>query len=460
MRPLWEHQKKAIELARGKSFAFFFEAGTGKTRTCIEAILREPECWPVLVLAPKIVLENWVVEWEMFGGLTREQVKVLQGPQKKKLELLETPEARVFITNYETLENESVFEKLKSIEWGALVADESHKIKNPKALRTRRACALSLFAKRRYILSGTPLLRGSVDIFSQYAFLDHGKTFGTNFFTFRNRFFEDQNRYLRAMNPNVQWANWVPIKRKEEELKSLIATHSMSVQKSECLDLPPLIRQTIQVEMTKEQEEVYREMEEDMITFVKGGVVSSNLAITKALRLQQIVSGFVTKDDGSNVVFEDTPRDQALHELLEELTQSSKVIVWACWVQNQEGIRKFLSRKRKFKFAEILGTTKDREEQMRKFREDDDVRVLIGSQGAGGIGVNLVEASYAIYYSRNFSLEHDIQSEARNYRGGSEMHDKITRIDLVTPKTIDEKVLKALSEKQEINERIIMRMYE
>ena len=75
--------------------------------------------------------------------------------------------------------------------------------------------------------------------------------------------------------------------------------------------------------------------------------------------------------------------------------------------------------------------------------------------GSGGIGINLVAASYAIFYSRSFSLEHDLQAEARNYRGGSERHTKITRIDIVARDTIDEHIQKALSDKQNISETLL-----
>ena len=89
------------------------------------------------------------------------------------------------------------------------------------------------------------------------------------------------------------------------------------------------------------------------------------------------------------------------------------------------------------------------------FNEDYEYRVLLGNPSACGTGVNLTAASYAIYFSRNFSLEQDIQSEARNHRGGSEVHDKITRIDLVAKDTIDELIVKRLHEKQVMGETIL-----
>jgi len=112
----------------------------------------------------------------------------------------------------------------------------------------------------------------------------------------------------------------------------------------------------------------------------------------------------------------------------------------------------------KLGFAELHGDIKDKDKEAEKFRSDDSIRVIIGHPGSGGIGLNLVEASYMIYYSRNFSLEMDIQSEARNYRGGSERHASITRIDLVTPGTIDELVLKALAGKTAISNSVLKGM--
>ena len=80
---------------------------------------------------------------------------------------------------------------------------------------------------------------------------------------------------------------------------------------------------------------------------------------------------------------------------------------------------------------------------------------MIANQSAGGVGINLVEASYSIYYSKGFKLEDDLQSEARNYRGGSEIHTSVTRIDLVTPNSIDELVNEALASKQQISDNIL-----
>jgi SNF2 family DNA or RNA helicase len=183
--------------------------------------------------------------------------------------------------------------------------------------------------------------------------------------------------------------------------------------------------------------------------------VVAQLAITKALRLQQIVTGFATDEEGTTHRFEN-PRLAVLQEILEDLTPNHKVIVWAAFRENYKMIAR-LCDELKIEWRALTGETptKIRENVMEDFRKDPSVRVMIANQAAGGVGVNLVEASYSIYYSKSFRLEDDLQSEARNYRGGSEIHDKVTRIDIVTPGTIDELINKTLETKNQVSDRIL-----
>jgi SNF2 family DNA or RNA helicase len=100
-------------------------------------------------------------------------------------------------------------------------------------------------------------------------------------------------------------------------------------------------------------------------------------------------------------------------------------------------------------------SVKEKQESMDRFQKDNDCRVMIANRKAGGIGVNLTAASYSIVYSRNFSLSDELQSEARNFRSGSEIHEKITKIDLAAKDTIDIRVLESLSNKEFTSEQII-----
>jgi SNF2 family DNA or RNA helicase len=98
---------------------------------------------------------------------------------------------------------------------------------------------------------------------------------------------------------------------------------------------------------------------------------------------------------------------------------------------------------------------KQKEENVNHFETSSRPCVAIANPAAAGTGIDLVSAPYAIYYSRNFSLDNYLQSEARNHRGGSEIHDRITHIDLVAESTIDIEIQKMLANKQKISNTIL-----
>ena len=133
------------------------------------------------------------------------------------------------------------------------------------------------------------------------------------------------------------------------------------------------------------------------------------------------------------------------------------MIVWAVFKENYKAIRE-VCETLGVEYVEITGkkTSKQKDAAIDLFHNDLSVRVLLGHPGSGGIGINLVAASYAIFYSRNFSLEYDLQAEARNYRGGSGRHTRVTRIDLVAKDTIDEVVAAKLAEKQNVSDKILV----
>lgn len=453
---LWDHQKKAIERAQTlKNYALLMEPGTGKSATLIN-ILRQKyashnQILKTLILCPTVVCENWKAEWAKFSKVPEEQVLVLLGSGKERALQIQTTKASIIVTNYQALLMDSVFEALQF--WGpwCIVADESHRIKTPNAKTTKRAIQLASKAIYCYILSGTPILQSLMDFYSQFKFLDGGATFGKSFNFFKNYYFYNANANAPS---HVSWPDWRVRPNAEKEIKEKVFKKATFVEKAECLDLPPLVRQKIMIDMSREQEKHYKAMEADFITHIGDKAVTATIALTKGLRLMQIISGFVKTEDGTEIRFKDNLRAQALSEILDDIAPYHKVIVWACFKENYESIKEVCA-KLKIDFVELHGETKDRAQVIQRFQEDPSVRVLIGNQAAGGIGVNLTAASYAIYYSRNFSLEHDLQSEARNYRGGSEIHQKITRVDLVTKGTIDELILDALSAKQNISDAVL-----
>jgi len=461
---IWEHQKIGIARAKEQdSFAFFWEPGCGKTFAAIHTLVEwcklQQKPLKTIVFCPPIVVRQWREEIGKYSNL-EPHVVLLEGAGAKRVktfkESMHLP--RIFITNYESLLMKELFPLFLTAKFDVLICDESHKLKSLTAKRTKAAAKLSIGIQKKIIMTGTPVLNSPMDLFSQFLVLDNGKTFGQNFFVFRAQYFYDKNAGMPRHNYFPDWRPRVGI---EEKIQGLIAEKSMRVKKEDCLDLPPLVKKEVPVGMSREQTRAYEEMKEDLVTYLGSNICVASMALIKLLRLQQIVSGFVSVEsvegeEGILHKFADVPRVEALYEILEEIAPYHKVIVWACFKHNYEQIRGVCERIGTT-YVEIHGqrTESQKREAVEAFRRDDKVRVCIANQKAGGVGLNLIEASYSVYYSRGYSLEDDIQSEARNYRGGSERHTSVTRIDLVTRGSVDEIILGALKKKQNLAEKIL-----
>lgn len=461
MEPLWQHQQEAIAKALTLgSYGLFFEQGTGKTRTAIEILRRLYQqaagVQSTLILAPAIVLINWKREFEKYSKIPKHKIYILHGTGAKrvtKMDFIKQEDGAIVITNYESLQMEPLVKQF--LEWKPqiLICDESHRLKNPSGKRARSCYKIATCAKKRFILTGTPILNSPIDIFQQFKILDLGATFGDNFYAFRAKYFKDANASFQTKHS--YFPNWQPRQEMFPVMYERISRKAKRVLKEDCLDLPDLVRTVVDVPMGKEQQRMYNEMMDEYVAYIrelKGDdrppATVAQLALTKALRLQQIVSGFCNLADGSGYKIADSQRIDILVELLEDITKGHKVIVWAAFKANYAAIAEALD-KIKMSYTLLTGeqTPKEKQDAVDNFERDDACRVLVANQQAGGIGLNLVSASYSIFFSKNFSLEADLQAEARNYRAGSERHEKITRIDMVARGTIDELVTEALAKK-------------
>jgi len=455
----WKHQEKAIEKAVPlPEFAFLFEVGAGKTGACINTIrYKYAEARRVMrtfILCPIVVCDNWKDEFEMHSRVGK-HVHVMTGPGKKRLKLMKSLQGTdcIIVTNYESLSMKELYAEF--VKWGIeiIVSDESQKIKSANAKRTKLAITLADRAKYRYIMTGTSITNTPMDVWAQFRFLDGGASFEKNYYVFRSKYFYDKNA---GMPSSKHFPDWQPLPGMDKIFNSKIYSKAMRVKKEDCLDLPPFVRQKLYTKMNAEQTRMYKQMKAQFIAYLNDKACVATIALTKALRLQQIVSGFFVTDEGETIRYENVPRLKVLIEAVKDLAVEHKVIVWACFKENYAMISKELE-KEEIDHAYLIGGMSDkaRRENIEAFREDPSTRVMIANQAAGGVGINLIESSYSVYYTKNFSLEQDLQSEARNYRGGSEMHKKVTRIDLVCKGTIDEHISDSLEAKQDMSENIL-----
>ena len=446
--------------------ALLADMGTGKTGAAVN-ILRmkygeNKRVMKTLILSPLVTLFNWKDEFFKHSYIKSDIIHPIYGTTAKKLKLLEkalyNDENSIIIVNYEAMIAPKFVAAIK--EWGpeVLLLDEAHYCKSHKSKRSKAIFELSLGCKYRYIMTGTPMTNKVTDLFMQYKILDHGKTFGDNFYVFQRMYMRDSNASWSHLQKH--FPNWVVREDKIDEIYNKVYSKAIRVTKDETLDLPPLVEETYKVPLSPKQKSYYTNMERDFLTFIeegeKKGIAVAQLAITKALRMQQIVTGFVNDEDGQVIEIQDNPRLKAVEELVSALHEQHKVILWCSFRHNYKQLGDLMA-KMKIKHEFITGDMdlKEKRDAMDSFNNDESTRVIICNRKAGGIGINLVAASYSIVYSRNFSLEEELQSRDRNYRGGSEIHDRIVRINLCAEDTTDERITEALLSKKKVSDNIL-----
>lgn len=464
-RPLWEHQfKTAKRFEQKNEMALLHEMGTGKTTSAIAwfrcKCFQEKKVLKTLIVSPIATLWGWEKE---FQDNTPENVhsKVIvvhdKNP-KKKYEKASDETKKIFIVNQEALTSEKMYELLKAQNFECVIVDESQNFKSHKSKRLKKLLTLSDKAAFRAVLTGTLILNSYEDIWAVWRILDKGTTFGDSFFHFRHKYFRDANAAWKGKTN--YFPAYVPKPRIESEITSLIDKKASRLTKLECLDLPPLVKTIDHVEMTSEQAKMYRQMLNELVVEVKQGECVATNALVKVLRLMQISAGFLDYENDvekGTLYFKDNPKLAQLKTRLIELTPNHKVIVWTTFRASYDPIRNML-RELKIDFAELTGDTKDRSDQIFKFQNDHMCRVMLSNPQAGGVGITLTKSDVAIYYSCSFKLGDRLQSEARNHRGGSEIHDKVTLIDIVAKGTIDEDVREALNKKEDFANSVLDRL--
>lgn len=450
-----------------------WDMGTGKT---VEAVgflrlkyRKYQNVGPTLILAPLSTLAAWKAEFLRSSPEgVHSKVVVAAGMGKKKMSgkkraaLIAEDTSRIVITNHASLTMPDVVEAFKKKGFEYIVIDEIHEFKGHDSKRLKNLLSFSDRANCRLGLTGTLLLNNFFDVWGPCRILDGGARFGTNFYShFRRKYFFDANAGAPA---NVYYPDWQPMEGMADLVAEKLASLFSDVQKHLCMQLPPRIIMREEVELSEEQQKLYDEMEDFLITSVERGDATASNALVKILRMRQIISGFVSvkpEDDPAQIdhVIKSNPRLDRLAELLAELTQAHKVVVWSNFRANYPRLRE-LAEQLGVGFAELTGDTKDRQGEIERFQKDPKCRLFFANPQAGGTGVDGLQhvASYCVYFDRSHNLAHYLQSRDRIYRGGSEVHQTITEIHLVAPDTVDEDILTALEGKENFADDVLERV--
>ena len=467
----YEHQLEALTRSWNKPYyALFMDMGTGKSKVLIDTIAMlydKGELDSALIIAPKGVYRNW--ERKEIPTHMPEHINMNivswspEQTQKKQKELNTlrqvTEDLQIFLMNVEALSTKRGLEaadKFLLTHRSMLAVDESTTIKSRTAQRTKNLIRIGKNAPYRRILTGSPVTKSPFDLYTQCEFLEHYALGQGSFWTFQNRYAKMVRRTMGAhsFNQIVGYQNL-------EELNGMIEGFSYRVRKEECLDLPDKVYTRRTVELTPEQKKLYQQMKTMALAIIEGddgGLISAPTVLTQILRLQQVCSGFAKFEDG-RIVEVSSNKLPELMSVLEET--DGKVIIWGNFTHDLHIIQKAIAKEYgEESIALFYGNTPADERQpiVEKFQDpDSELRFFVGQPRTGGYGLTLTEAKTVIYYSNGYDLEVRLQSEDRAHRIGQT--NKVTYIDIVTEKTVDEKVLRALRSKIDISSRVLAEGY-
>ena len=460
----YAHQLKALEMSWNKEvFAYFMEMGTGKSKVLLDNVAMlfdKGKIDSVLIVAPKGVYKNWYdseipehlpKQIDRNVGLWRSLITKEQKLKCDSLFKQDFTKLQIFIMNVEALSTKKGFEAARqflNVKRVLFAIDESTTIKNPGAKRTKNILGLSKMGKYRRILTGSPVTKSPLDLFTQCYFLDPYLLDHASYYSFRTRY-----AIMRTANFSGRSVQIVVGYHNLGELSKKLEPFSYRVLKDDCLDLPPKTFMKRVIQLSPEQKKVYQQMKTSALAILNGKMVTTMNVITQLMRLQQITCGHFKADDGSTQNIKNN-RITELMDVLEEL--EGKAIIWAHWRHDIDTIVESIEEQYPGSVVTYYGdtTTEDRQKAIKKIQDPESkVRFLVGTPQTGGYGITLTGASTMIYNSNGYDLEKRQQSEARIDRIGQKK--PMTYIDIIAEDTVDEKIVKSLRKKVNIATEIM-----
>lgn len=462
---LYKHQIRGANMALrafgaldaktpGGGFGELFEMGCGKTLTTIAvagALYNLGKIDRVLVVAPTSVCSVWPHDLNQFATFPWE-ARVLLGDKKKRLKALNELEnwpfkaLRIAVINYESTHREGIFEALAAYKPDLIVCDESQRIKNPSAAQSKALHKLGDAAPFRMILSGTPVQNNAVDLYSQYRFLDPA-VYGANFYAFKNRYCI-MGGY--GQHQIVGYRNMDELVEKEHSV-------AYRVTKEECLDLPQQTFINRYVQFTDAEQAIYEQLRKSSFLELETGEnVTATTILTMYLRLMQLTGGFLTADESTRPKQVNTAKLDALADIVDDyvVDAGKKLVIFARFRAEIAAIENLL-RLRKIQYGSIYGDVpmEDRGKIVEDFQTNPDTKVFVAQIQTAGLGITLHAASTAVFYSYDYNYANYAQALARIHRIGQRL--PVTYIHLVVDGSIDEKILAALENKEDMAKTVV-----
>jgi superfamily II DNA or RNA helicase len=400
------------------------EMGLGKTLQTL-AFLRIRK-GPSLVVCPSSLLFNWRHEAKRF--VPELKVLSIEGSERQKL-FPAIADHDLTLTSYPLLRRD--IDKYRRFEFSAIVLDEATHIKNPDTQNAQ--AAMTLKGRVRFVLTGTPVENSVRDLWSILEFAMPGYL-GT-----RDEFRERYELPIgRGSEPERA--------RLTKRLRPLMLRR---LKRQVVNDLPEKIEQTAFCDLSDEQRELYeklhRKSRQKLEALGKEEGRARIVMLTALLRLRQICCDIRLLGQESQ---QPSGKIELLSELMEEAVDGGhRILVFSQFVSMLHLIRERLDQSG-FPYCYLDGATQDREIQVRRFQESEDIPVFLISLKAGGIGLNLSSADTVIHFDPWWNPAVENQATDRAHRIGQNR--VVNSYKLIARRTIEEKILDLQRKKREV----------
>lgn len=468
-----EHQDKMLDLAWGlKACAWFARMGTGKTFATIHLAMARyaaGQIDAVMIICPSTLRRTWEKEFAKYATRKYDfRVHETKAPWLREFSSGPSIDGLpVLAVSIEGLGiSEASYNSACQFLTGGrkvmVVCDESSRIKNPDAKRTKRAIAMAAAAEYRLILNGTPIALGVQDLWAQYEFLDPNIIGTGDYWAFKTRYLVMGGYEMRQI-VGVQHM---------DELMNAIIPYTCEVGK-EVLNLPPKVPVERTLEITPEQRRLMRVVIKGADADPTAPQIKVTNTLEKLLRCRQIVGGWlprmVVKEtiidgvpvptyDTEIVPLEKNPKMDTMLEVIEDNFPGSKFIIWSTFVHEIEAIAKILRDKYGADAVECYYGGVEMSERSKiedRYCTDDKMRFFVGNPAAAGLGLTLVSNmnDVMIYYSGTNAYIDRAQSEDRAHRIGQKS--SVVIVDLIAEKTVDEVIMESIRNKMDVEKFVV-----
>lgn len=430
-----KYQEKCIEFILSHPIAMIWlSCGMGKTSvglTSLEQLLYDFfEIHKVLIICPIRVAYTWRDEIEQWDHLQHLKYSIAIGTAEERVAALKA-DADIYIINRENVDWLVNKSKVPFI-WDACIIDEVSSFKNSSSKRFKAFMKVRPNFKRVIALTGTPSSNGLEDLYAEFKLLDYGERLGRFLGQFRNAFFRPA-----VMNGPVVY-KYAPLPGAEEEIYKRISDITISMDSMDYLDMPELIESNYNVTLSDEELERYKELKKELVLTLPEGDVTASNAAALAGKLTQLANGAIYSDDGEIISIHD-----AKLCALEDIYESSQghPFLLAYWFRHDLVRIKERLDKLGAKY-QIINT-----DQSIKDWNAGKIEVGLIHPASCGHGINLQKGgSHIVFFGQTWSLELYQQTVARLWRQGQKSKTVVVQ-HIVTKDTVDERILKALSEK-------------